>query len=303
MEKDIIINYIKNVCIYSAFTTIATNTLGSIKASMTNKIKKTNYDKLIDLEYTGIDEKVVDDLNINILETYQYIYDIYYKLGSYTSKSNMHNAYKNIKTLQINKFDSNVFAGRYNIKSNEILYSNISAIPHEFLHMSSAFYDYINNISYDGFAITSKEGKIGTGLNEGYTELLSSRIYNCGRIDAYKKEVKTTSIIEQFFNNPKEMENYYFNHNLKGFIEYMTKYTSKEEMKNLIRNIDLITDTRGHFSNAPTYYYMKVLNILNNISNSPNLEVSQKKKIKNMINNNIIMKAINKSNQLILKKF
>lgn len=280
--------------------------IASVEIPMIAKMNKTNYDKLINLKYTGVDKEKTDILNINILDNKEVLDELFYKLKDYTKKSNMKNAYKNIKNVELNK-QAIIYVlgwkGSYNVKNNEIKYVGRDAISHEFLHMSSAFYDKEKNITYDGFLVSNKkDGKAGQGLNEGYTELLASRIYRNGKVKAYKKEVNVASILEKFFYNEKDMEDYYFNHDLPGFIYYMSQYASKEEVKKLINDIDLITGTNSMLSSSPSYYYLKVLNRLNKLSNSNNLEPSRQKKIKEMINSNLIMKSINKSSELISNK-
>lgn len=294
MEKELVLlELINNICRDVLYVTAIT----SIEVPMLTKMNKVNYDKLIDLRYTGIDKEKADILNINILNNKEILDNVFYKLKDYTKKSNMKNVYSNIKNVELNKKAILYvlgWKGSYNVKNNEIKYVSKDAIPHEFLHMASAFYDKEKDITYDGFLVSNKkDGKVGIGLNEGYTELLASRIYRNGKVKAYKKEVNIASIIEEFFYNKKDMEDYYFNHDLPGFIYYMSQYASKDEMKKLIKDIDLITNTNKLLSSSPNYYYLKVLNRLNNMSNSTNLELSRKEKIKEMINSNIIMKSKN----------
>ena len=300
MEKELVLlELINNVC----RDILCVSMITSIEVPMLTKINKVNYDKLVNLRYTGIDSNKSNLLNINILDNRVLLEDIYNKLKDYTSPNNMKNISRNIKNVELNKKSLLYligWKGAYNAKNNEIKYASNDAISHEFLHMASAFYDSKEETIYDGFLVSNKkDGKVGIGLNEGYTELLASRIYRNNKVKAYKKEVNIASIIEEFFYNKKDMEDYYFNHDLPGFIFYLSQYTNKNELIKLIKDIDNITNTNKLLSASPNYYYLKVLNRLNKMSDSNNLSSKQKENIKAKINKNMIM---NIDNKVLIKK-
>ena len=166
------------------------------------------------------------------------------KLERYTSEENLKTVYRNLKTLKVRRGILPLIVGligSYDSETNRIKYQLKSAIGHEFLHMASGYYDPKSKEYHGGFYQRhgSIEMSIGNGLDEGYTELLASRIYNKNnKVKAYSKEVKIARLFELFFDNPKEMENYYFNHNLPGFIHYMEQYVPREEIIKLLQEMD-----------------------------------------------------------------
>ena len=114
-------------------------------------------------------------------------------------------------------------------------------LGHEFLHLASSYYDSKNDEVYTGFEQSNNEFTIGTGLNEGYTELLASRIFNINnRIQSYKQLVQISSLLELFFNDPKDMEKLYFNCNLYGFVKHMNKYANNNSIIKLLLEMDNI---------------------------------------------------------------
>lgn len=185
------------------------------------------------------------------------------KLIKYTKEDNLNTMYYNINFTKVKKQSIlsilRGFIGQYNIKKNTIKYFMKKTLEHEFLHMASSTYDIKNDKRYSGFTIyINKEiGRIGIGLTEGYTELLASRIYYKDKVLTYKKEVRIAEIFEFFFDNAKNMEKYYFNYDLPGFIHHMENYTSKEEIIKLIIEIDNLSQFDS-LSPVLTYYYIKI---------------------------------------------
>ena len=166
------------------------------------------------------------------------------KIRQYTKPDNMKTAYKNLASVISAKKTFNLLSlstGTYEVANNKINYANESAIGHELLHMASSFYDKIKKIEYCGFSQCSNSKRIGMGLDEGYTELLASRIFNKKhKPEAYHRLVRLAHLFEFFFDNPKEMEDYYFNHDLPGFIRHMSKFASKDEIVDILSSMDII---------------------------------------------------------------
>ena len=90
-----------------------------------------------------------------------------------------------------------------------------------------------------GFSVKQDKFKFGYGLNEGYTELLARRYFKSKPNKVYDSQVKVASLIESLFSNPREMEELYLNHDLKGLIKKLCEYMSEEEAISLINNIDM----------------------------------------------------------------
>lgn len=95
-----------------------------------------------------------------------------------------------------------------------------------------------------GFKLTTRfeNAEIGRGLNEGYTELLNKRIWKYQKT-SYRQNVKIVRLIETFFDDPKEMENAFFNNDIdKVFIQFL-KYGTKEEFFQIMTNLDNLATT------------------------------------------------------------
>ena len=123
-------------------------------------------------------EKLKKSIDSEILKQFLSYLD---KLKDYTSEENLITVYKNLNTAKIKK-NRLIFlfgaAGIYDCKENIIGYSNFSSIGHEFLHLSSAYYNAVDDLVIVGLMQGNQNLSIGRGLNEEYTELLASRIYN-----------------------------------------------------------------------------------------------------------------------------
>ena len=184
------------------------------------------------------------------------------KLKDYTSEENLITVYKNLNTAKIKKNRLILLfgnAGIYDPKENIVKYSVSSSIGHEFLHLSSAYYNSSDDLEIIGFKQMKKNLSIGYGLNEGYTELLASRIYNNGcKVPAYKNEVKIARLFELFFDDYKTMEKYYFHHDLPAFIRYMETFIPHDEIIKIIYDIDKIKVTGNTINFAHFYYSIKV---------------------------------------------
>lgn len=182
-----------------------------------------------------------------INEYYEVLKEYIDKLGEFTSSKNMDTVYRNIVDLKLTKIPYMSLmgaAGSYDCKENTIRYSKEEFIGHEFLHMASGSYDSKNKFYYCGFKIKKGTLIYGLGLNEGYTELLASRIFNKDhKIHSYHKEVLITKIIELFFKDKKEMEYYYFNHDMEGFIKYMSQYIEYNDLMNIIGYMDSLSNS------------------------------------------------------------
>lgn len=130
--------------------------------------------------------------------------------------------------------------GLYNGSENIIKYvkNNKSIMGHEVLHMASYMYDPTLDIHFHGFMQQKGAVVIGTGLNEGYTELMNARLFNDGKVTAYKRLVRIVKLLEQFFPNKQDMSHYYFTCNLPAFLQNLRQYYSNEELKEILHGLD-----------------------------------------------------------------
>lgn len=168
--------------------------------------------------------------------------------------------------------------------------------------MASSYYNKEKNKSYSGFAIleNNKKINIGVGLAEGYTELLASRMHHNNKFIIYKKCKQLAEIFEYFFDNPKDMENYYFNHNLPGFIKYMEQFASREEIIKIIVEIDIINC--DNLDITTTYYYTKIQLKLYNWFKEKNDNPDKLQKLENLICKNKIAAIVIKNEKIKLCK-
>lgn len=164
------------------------------------------------------------------------------KLSDYISLEDMKLVRANFNSLHIRRrpsfyLDNNT--GTYSNYYNKIIYSKDCALGHEFLHMASSTYDRKTNIDFSGFEQMDDKNIIGTGLNEGYTELLNKRIFDVDSGDnAYAREVRVAKMLELFFDDEKEMTHLYFTCDLPRFIKHLENYAPRGEIIKLITDLD-----------------------------------------------------------------
>lgn len=143
--------------------------------------------------------------------------------------------YHNVRTLKIDRHESlskyKVFIANYDPIKNVINITDEKSFPHELNHMSSSYYD---GDDYSGLS----QNSFGTGLNEGYTELLAERYFKSG--ESYPAEFKIASNLEQIVGREK-MEQYYYTANLFELIEELKQYDTHENIMKFIGYVDIVT--------------------------------------------------------------
>jgi hypothetical protein len=158
---------------------------------------------------------------------------------------NLRTFYTNLQTLKMKSTLLPIIRGAegsYNEKDNVITYSLNRSFIHEILHMGSTYYDSENEVLLSGFSQKKGKTRMGNAINEGYTELLASRIEN-RKLYSYKSQSKIAKMIEYFFDDPKEMESLYMNYDLPGLVDHMSKFTSREEFLKIIVYMDINDST------------------------------------------------------------
>ena len=111
-----------------------------------------------------------------------------------------------------------------------------SAITHELLHMASSYKKGLIRIC--GFSQTlANSYEIGYGINEGFTEYLNCKYFNQKAVPAYEPLQNITKIIAEIVG-VETMEKLYFQGNLKGLVNELSKYQSEEQSLDLIYDID-----------------------------------------------------------------
>ena len=145
------------------------------------------------------------------------------KLSNYTEIENLLNCFNNIKNVKIIKdkifklkkisLKQQFITGQYDPYSNTISYYDENTLPHEFLHMASTPQIESEDYYTTGFKIFGGNIEFGRGFNEGYTDLLSRRIFFNEDYDTdtcYKINVYLLRIFELLYDNYKTMERDYF---------------------------------------------------------------------------------------------
>lgn len=226
------------------------------------------------------DMKVVN-ANITAMNYHQSILDsIYQKL--ILKSSGYYNS--TLHQISLNKFETDKirigFGGIYFEKDNS---QNIEeALYHELLHAASSKEN--DGIYFTGFR--QYPPVIGMSINEGYTELLNQRYFQKDKKDkliTYPYEVAVAKIVELIVGKEK-MTSLYFNSDLKGLVEELSKYQSIDKIKKFISNLDtiykisetkLLSDKQAlllHLENNVTIFleetfYNKQINNPNNCEN------------------------------------
>ena len=175
-----------------------------------------------------------------------YVNDFISKLNQDLKNCNLDNFCNNVKNVKIEEKYSKTKGflkyASYFTKDNKITLYNKNwenNLSHELLHMSST-----KKISKElilcGFAIIDfkKLKKYGTFLNEGYTEYMNFKYFNNAEI--YETQIGFVKQLEKIIGEYL-MQQMYFNADLKGFINELTKYkNTKKEVLEFILNTDII---------------------------------------------------------------
>ena len=203
--------------------------------------------------------------DINILDTFTEV------IVNNIDKDDLSNFYRNMSDLTYKRKIINphfsffsTTAGIYNSKKNMVsIYQNKkSIIFHELLHVASSKYE--DNIRKEGLSINPFGNKIiGTGINEGYTELLASRLFN---IDSevcygYQYQLLVAQKLEQILGE-EYIKRYYFNANLPGLIDDLCLYDSKEKVLEFLNSCDYLINSLNQLS----LFFIKKRKIINNLA-------------------------------------
>lgn len=201
--------------------------------------------------------------------------DVSFKLAGYTDVKNLVNCYYNLRSVSVfrdKKYKRGIFnfgrpyiGGRYCNSGNSIEYYYDNVLPHEFLHMSSTPLLLSDKYSFQsGFKYGYGTNIMASGFNEGYTEMLSRRIYFDSNYNttAYRINVYLLLIFELLYDNYRDMEKDYFYANYNSPIHYFTRYGSIEEFFKFLTYLDYFafTDIKD---NEDKEIFDFILNIIN----------------------------------------
>lgn len=149
----------------------------------------------------------------------------------------------------IPKFEYYICKSIININSNVCVNDSYekflkNVLFHELLHMSSTV--CTNNNKFSGFSQNLINCSIGNALTEGYTECLLYRFFSENAIggNAYKYEKLIAKAVESIIGFDK-MSSFYFRADLFGLLNELSKYSSFEDAKQFIINLDNINRIIG----------------------------------------------------------
>ena len=197
------------------------------------KKDSTNIDRFQETEFRELIEEFVSVLEENF------------------KKEDLQNFYRNMDTVRIKTRNMALqnfgeylkIAGTYNSSKNSINLNNgqvKNTLLHELFHMASA--KKYGKSTFSGFKQFSSDFAIGSGLTEGYTQLLTERYFSKKHPavkGSYQDLVLITKSIEKIIGKEK-MESLYLNCNLNGLIEELKKYMTEEEVMKIITITDVI---------------------------------------------------------------
>lgn len=173
------------------------------------------------------------------------------------SISNLKIFHHNISNLKISyvhdfdKYNKNKCCkkiGHYITKQNKIEIikdSQKGVLIHELYHAISSYYDKNAEIMYCGFHQLNSDNNIdiGVGLNEGYTEYLTEQYCQKHNLPNMKKiylnEKKYAAKIESIIGS-KKMLGLYLTSDLRGLINELSKYESKENAIAFLLDLDTL---------------------------------------------------------------
>ena len=151
----------------------------------------------------------------------------------------------------LDAFSGTITGGAYFAKTNKIQVDDNPmgrksfkrhVLTHELLHMASSRRD--KEFILSGFHLKGKNKSIGSGLNEGYTELLNGRYFGVDKSsDSYLDLQFLASGIESVIGQ-KEMEQAYFTNNVNFLVSELSKYSSEEVAIGLLLKMDTLLGIR-----------------------------------------------------------
>lgn len=204
--------------------------------------------------------------------------------------------YNNLKTLKIKRSNNlkalNLSVNQYTPIDNTICITDEMALFHELNHVCSSYY---NGVDYSGLS----QNEFGTGINEGYTELLMERYYQF--TDSYCAERKIANNLEKIIGKDK-IEECYYTANLYDFIEELKKYDTEENVLKFINYIDIMSSLIDNTILNKVYYPILIGSMKKiNLYLLKWYTISQKKLLdKNLISNKQCFNNIQKYSKKLL---
>ena len=165
----------------------------------------------------------------------------------------------NMQSLKLFKYKRKFFSntvGYYSSVHNEMHYSDLDSKYHEALHAVSSVFikKIINGVTFvcskSGFCCNTINTTFGKGINEGFTEMLTRKIFfdEDYSINRYRANMAGARLLELFYDDPSLMERDYFQNNHNGPIMNFMRYGTAEEFKKFSNYMDFmaLTSIKNH---------------------------------------------------------
>ncbi len=150
--------------------------------------------------------------------------------GLYNAKS--HSISINKKYEYLSNHD--VTIGKKIYSFDRLYLKNI--IVHELFHTSSSY--KIGDVASCGFRQAGSA--FGRGVNEGCTDYLAYEVCHDACGGGYPYEVVVVKLITRLIGKSRMLE-FYFKGNLEGLIKELSKYQSRDDVIQFIRDVDTVT--------------------------------------------------------------
>ena len=209
--------------------------------------KDNRYTTIVNHSYKKNNEYSIDDINIELnKQQNEYIKNF---LNTMKRHNCINNFMDNLKNVELVK-NSKKMSGYTNInnKDNNIkiyLGDGTKTLVgfHELCHLASIRYDEEKDTYYCGFNNEFIFNGLGSGINEGYTNVVTNRYFldekTYSNDIGYSIGQVLSELVEKIVGTTN-MENYYFNANLEGLVNDLSNYMEYEEAINVIKSIDTL---------------------------------------------------------------
>lgn len=240
-------------------------------------------DGLVNVPNHRLKYKTIDIDKIKKLDYGDIILNFIDEIEDYFPNADYGNLINNINDLKVKKTINKSCGGFYEPTNNTLRYNkkfmsinSKEILYHELLHVASTFFQ--DGMIYSGFSQANVKTKDfhGTGINEGYTQLLVQRIYMpYTYIDAYQYEIRIAQDIERIVGQEK-MQDLYFKSDLPGLVEELRKYANKIDIIRFINEVDFMNKYKYEKLNKQ-YNYM-IMECNNNINDFLTNTIMRKEK-------------------------
>ena len=164
----------------------------------------------------------------------------------------------NVPSSFVQALKNDVVGGKYNCLTNTVTINGIIRKKHqkqlinrELLHMSAS---HIKGLRiYDGLSQKIGKVSVGHGLNTGYVDLLTEKLFNGHNYHPKRVFQKENARLIENLVGEKRMAMLYFNNNLEELRDYLAYYTSKDEANGFLVDLDLMCSNMKYYPRVIEY--------------------------------------------------